>query len=237
MGLFSSIGKALFGGKKKTTSASSTGTVNPWAPAIHALTDFLGDSESLYANTPLFSNYETQALDALKTAAQPSDYFNTSSDTLNKTAAGEFLTPDTNPYLADIAKRISGIAGANAASIFGGRGRTSGGLSAYYTGKAIADSATDLYGSTYENERNRQQQAAGMAPQFDAARLAGPAAMLEAGQNISARPFDVNAQRGGVLAQIAGLGNQSTGTTQNFKQSGGLLGKITSSITNQLFPK
>lgn len=236
MGLLSSIGKALIGGKKKTTSSSSSGTVNPWEPAIPYLKDFLGDSEALYANTPLFSDYETQALQGLKEAAQPSDYFNTSADTLQSTAAGDYLTPDSNPYLADIAKRISGIAGANAASIFGGRGRTSGGLSAYYTGKAIADSATDLYGTAYENERSRQQQAASLAPNFDASRLAGQAAMLEAGQNVSARPFDVNAQRGGILARIAGLGNQTTGQTQNYKQSGGLLGKIASSVTNRLFP-
>lgn len=240
MGLLGSIGKALVGGSKKTTGqkTSSTFDNNPWDVAIPYLTNYLSDTEKLYGNTPMFSQTELDAVEALRGASNPSSFFNTASGELEKTASGDYLTPDTNPYLADIAKRVSGVAGANAAAMFGGRGRTSGGLAAYNVGKAIADSATDLYGSAYENERSRQLSAAGQAPTFEAARIAGPAALLEAGQSMSARPFDLNAQKGGLYASIAGLGGQgtTTSTTQNYKQSGGLLGKIANSVTNRLFP-
>lgn len=255
MGLFGSIGKFLFGGSKKTSKQTSSGTQtrSPYAPVIPYLNDYLAQTNNLYnGGTPLFSDMEQAGYNALTRAADnsdqyidPSSYFTTSARTLEDTAAGKYLTPDTNPYLADIAKRVSGIAGANSASMFGGRGRTGSGLAGYYAGKAVGDSLTDMYGSAYESERNRQQQAAGMAPTFDATNMErgkqsylAPQALISAGQNISARPFDVNQQQGGILSQIANLGGTTTqqGTVTNYQQSPGLFGQIVNSFTNKLFP-
>lgn len=243
MGLFSSIGKFLFGGSKKTSEQTSSGTQTrtPYAPVVPYLNDYLSRTSSLYnGGAPLFSDMEKQGYQMLGDIAGqgPSDYFNASENTLGQTAEGQYLTPDTNPYLSDIAKRISGIAGANTNSTFGGRGRSGGGLAGYYAGKAVGDSLTDMYGSVYENERNRQQSAAMAAPTFEKARYDAPQALISAGQNISARPYDVNQQYGGILSQIANLGGTTTqqGTVTNYQQSPGLFGQIVNSFTNKLFP-
>lgn len=289
----------------------------------------------------------------------PSGYTDTSEATLRDTAGGKFLTPDTNPYLKDIAGRISGMAGANVQAMFGGRGRTGSGLAGQSAGKAVTDSLTDMYGQVYESERGRQQQAALGAPAFDATKAqtasniattkfntgmnfgaaqnaqdmgnasalfsagntqqnqalnagnalfsagntatdqklrtgqavygagqgiqdqilkagqslfsAGGAltdmnrsgaqgvfdassaleqqknttgmnnaqALISAGQNISARPYDISGQYGNILANIAKLGSsgQSEGTSKqvNYTQSPGLIGGIFNSFVNKLF--
>lgn len=243
MGILGSIGKFLVGGSKQTSQQKQNVTTNtsPWSAAEPFLRDLLNDTNTLYHDNPMFSPMEQSGYGMLsKTVGQgPSSYFNTSADTLESTARGDYLTPDTNPYLADIAKRVSGIAGANSASMFGGRGRSGGGLAGYFAGKAVGDSLTDMYGSVYESERGRQQNAAGMAPSFEEARLTAPKALISAGQNITARPYDLNQQRTGILSQIGGMGGTSTsnGTTTNFQNNPGLLGNIVNSFTNKLFPK
>lgn len=244
MGLFSSIGKFIFGGSKETgkQTSSATQTRTPYAPAVQPINNYLNQTESLYnGGAPMFSDMEKQGYGLLSDIASngASDYYKTSESTLGKTAEGQYLTPDTNPYLADIAKRISGIAGANTNATFGGKGRSGGGLAGYYAGKAIGDSLTDMYGSVYENERGRQQQAASQAPEFEKSRYDAPQALISAGQNITARPFDLNQQHGGILSNIANLGGTDTrqGTTTDYKNNPGLLGNIVNSFTNALFPK
>lgn len=242
MGIFGSIAKFLVGGSKKSgkQTTSSTTTTDPYAPVIPYIKDYLTQTNELYDKTPMFSDMEQRGYNMLGDVAGsgPSDYFRTSENTLGQTAEGQYLSPDTNPYLADIAKRISGIAGANTAASFGGRGRSTGGLAGYYMGKAVGDSLTDMYGSVYENERNRQQQAAGLAPTFERERYTAPQALISAGQNISARPYDINQQKGGIIANIAKLGGttNANGTATNYTQSPGLLGSIANSFTNKLFP-
>jgi hypothetical protein len=121
--------------------------------------------------------------------------------------------------------------------MFGGKGRSSGGLAGYYSGKATTDSLTDLYGQQYDQERQRQQQAIGAAPGLDQARYNGANAEITAGQAVTARPFDLNAQQGGILGNIAKLGQQgtTTGQQQNYNPTNGLIGDIFNAATNKLF--
>lgn len=234
MGIFGSIGKLLLGSKKTTTTK---GAAEPWKLAIPQLTDFLGDTSTLYnGSTPLFSPQEQQGYQALTgavNAGQP--LMGAGNEELQNTVNGQYLTPETNPYLADIARRIGGEAGAGVNATFGGRGRSGSGLAGYYSGKGIADAIGGVLGGAYDNERNRQLAAAGMIPGQQAASLVGPSALIEAGKGITARPYDINTQRGGVLAQIGNLGQQTTGSTTAPK-SGGLLRTIGNSFVNQLFP-
>lgn len=239
MGLFSSIGKAIFGGSKKKSSSKATGTtdLDPYAPTIPYLNDYLADTSALYKNTPLFSDLERQGYDALRQTAGGGGGMDAAIAENNRVLSGEYLTPDTNPYLKDIATRVSGIAGANQNATFGGRGRSGSGLAGYYSGKAVGDSLTDMYGQVYESERGRMGAAVAAAPSLEAGRYLAPQALISAGQNISARPYDVNQQYGGILGSIAGLGQQgvSTGAQTNYKQSSGLVGKIANSFANKLF--
>lgn len=244
MGLLGSIGKALFGGKKKKAETVAHGTTattqDPWAPAVPYLTDYLKNTDALYKNTPLFSEQEQTGYDNLFRDAEMARGGNEAAIAENnKTLSGAYLTPDTNPYLADIAKRVSGLAGANNSVTFGGRGRTGGGLAGYYGGKAVTDSLTDLYGGAYENERGRMSSAVGMAPSLVSSSLVPASAEVAAGQQISNRPFERNAMQGGLFGAIGGLGQQGTGvvdsTEKVYGRSSGLLGSIFNSAMNKAF--
>lgn len=237
MGLFS----FLFGGKKKTTSSTASGTtdVDPYAPTIPYLNDYLAQTSALYGGgAPMFSALEQQGYDALQsTATAGTPGLDAAITENNRTLGGEYLDVANNPYLRAIADRMGGQAMAGANATFGGRGRTGGGLHQQSLTRGIADANAGVYAPAYEAERGRMSSAVGMAPSLEAGRYLGPQALISAGQNISARPFDINSQYGGILAQIAGLGQQgtTTGETQNYKQSSGLIGKIANSFTNKLF--
>jgi hypothetical protein len=242
MGLLSGIASLVFGGQKKTTNSKTSGTsqTDPWDVAIPYLTQYLQNTSNLYGpnGAPLFSPLEQQGYDALKNVAvQP-----TSTDAAiaanNKTLSGAYLSPDSDPYIADIARRSAGLAGANANATFGGAGRTGSGLAGYYAGKGAADAANDVFATNYSDERNRMLQASGQAPSLDAARYLGPQALISAGQNISARPFDINSQEGSILSTIGQLGQQGsyTGQQTNYAHNPGIIGSILNSFTNKLFP-
>jgi hypothetical protein len=302
MGLFSSIGHFLFGGKTKKaetdTTTTASQTTNPWGPVAPQLASYLNDTTNLYNNTPLYSDQElaanaatkaandaainapmfspeeiaannrtldlannlsTQPLFSPEEAAANSAFFAGNTQAYNdlqpaiaennKTISGAYLSPDTNPYLADIAKRVSGMAGANASATFGGKGRSGGGLAGYYSGKAVGDSLTDLYGNEYNTERGLQEAAVGRASglsttssdllgrnvtlgtditnrPFDrAAQLKDPYAAASAvGESISSRPFEYRAAIDPSLTSNAALGSDVTSRPfQRNAQYGGIL--------------
>lgn len=238
MGLFSFIGDLLGGGKKKTTSSDTSSTVQPYAPTIPYINSYLGDTANLYGpnGAPQFSPLEQQGYNALiDNVNSGAGNVQPAIDANNKTLNGDYLSPDTNPYLKDIATRVAGIAGATNNTTFGGKGRTGSGLAGYYAGQGVGDSLTNLYGQEYDNERTRMGQAVSAAPQLAAGSFLAPQALISAGQNVSARPYDINQQYGGILSSIAGLGQQSTGTQQNYRQSAGFIPTIANSFANKLF--
>lgn len=241
MGLFGSILSSIFGGKKKSSSSTESGTsdYDPYSPTIPYLNDYLSQSAALYGGgAPQISPYEQAGYDKLTQIAKSTPAVDPAIAANNKTLSGQYLDPKTNPYILDIAKRAAGEAGAVSAGQFGGVGRTGSGLAGYYAGKGAADSANDIFFENYGNERDRMLAAAGMAPGLEAGRYLSPQALISAGQNISARPFDINNQYGGILAQIAQLGQQgtTTGKQTDYRYSPGLLGTIANSFTNKLFP-
>jgi hypothetical protein len=242
MGLLGSIFSSIFGGKKKQSKTTQKGTsaYQPYQPTIPYINDYLTQTKALYnGGAPQISPYEQAGYDKLKgivdggaTALNPAIAAN------NDTLSGKYLDPSTNPYIADIAKRSAGMAGAQALSSFAGAGRTGSGLGGYYAGKGAADASNDIFYQNYGDERGRMQSAVGMAPALEAGRYLGPQAEISAGQNISSRPYDINQQYGGILAKIGQLGQQgqTTGTATGYGYSPGLLGSILNSFTNKLFP-
>lgn len=243
MGLFGSIGKALFGGSKKDASSKSEGTTkyDPYAPTIGPINDYLKSAGALYnGGAPQFSPTEMHGYDMLHQVTNDPNGGSVPSAIAenNKTLHGDYLDPNTNPYLKGIADRAGQAAGAHADASFGSAGREGSGLAGYYSGKGVADAVGGIYGGAYDNERNRMGAAVGQAPGLEAGRYLGPQAEISAGQNISARPFDISNQYGGVLAQIAGLGQQgsTTGREQGYRHTDGLVGKIANSFANKLFP-
>lgn len=240
MGLFGSIGKFLTGGKKKSSKSKSSGTTDydPYEPTIPYINDYLAQTKALYGGgAPMFSPDELAGYAQLRQTAGSSPALNPAIAENNKTLSGQYLTADSNPYIADIAKRMAGEAGAVSNATFGGSGRTGSGLAGYYAGKGAGDAAGDVFNENYQAERGRMSSAVGMAPGLEAGRYLGPQAMISAGQNQSSRPYDINSQYGGILANIAQLGQQgkTTGQQTNYGYQQGLLGKIATSFTNKLF--
>jgi len=91
---------------------------------------------------------------------------------LNRTAAGEYLSPDSNPFIKSIADRSASAAQARINSQFGSAGRSNGsGLYAKLFGEGIANASNDVYANNFATERQLQQQAQGT--------------LLGAGQNAS----------------------------------------------------
>lgn len=241
MGILNSIVSAIFGGPKKRATTKETGTtdVDPYSPTIPYINDYLKNTAALYGGgTPQISPYEQKGYDALSSVAGSSPATDAAIKANAKTLGGSYLTASSNPYIADIAKRMAGLAGAGVASEFEGAGRTGSGLAGYYAGKGMADAAGDVFYKNYSDERDRMLTAAGEAAQLEGSRYLGPQALISAGQNISARPYDINAQYGNILAQIAQLGQQgtTTGKRTDIGYTGGLVGKIADSFTNKLFP-
>lgn len=77
---------------------------------------------------------------------------------LNKTASGDFLTADSNPYIRGVADQGADAAQARINAQFGAAGRTNGsGLYAQLFGKGIADASNSVYAQNYANERQLQQ--------------------------------------------------------------------------------
>lgn len=81
---------------------------------------------------------------------------------LQRTAAGDFLTPDSNPFIKSVADRAADTAQARINAQFGAAGRSNGsGLYAQLFSQGIGDAANSVYASNYENERQRQLAAQG----------------------------------------------------------------------------
>lgn len=245
MGLFGSIVKGIFGGNKKTTSAKATSTSNtvsnPYGPTVPYLGDYLSSVSSLFGGgAPQVSPMEQQGYDLLQQTVGGPNAIDPAIAENNKTLSGAYLDPSTNPYLKDIADRMGGAAGAAANLTFGGHGRTGSGLHQQDFGEGVGSAVGNVYNQNYQAERGRMTGAVGLAPGLEAGRYLGPQALISAGQNLSARPFDIAEKYGGILSQIAGLGGtQSTSgtqTQQNYGYSNGLLGKVANSFVNKLFP-
>jgi len=79
---------------------------------------------------------------------------------LNKTAAGDFLTAGSNPYIKGVADQGADAAMARINAQFGASGRSNGsGLYAQLFGQGISDAANSVYAQNYANERQLQQAA------------------------------------------------------------------------------
>jgi hypothetical protein len=243
MSIFKTISRALFGGKarskaQETQSVDKTGssTVAPYAPAVPYVTDFLSGMNQFYDSTPAISPMEQQGYDAISNLSGDTSALDQATRANSDVMAGKYLTPESNPYLASIAKRVGGGAMEAINSTFGGQGRTGSGAHQQHAAEGVGQALNQLYYTNYGDERGRMDAAIGRAPQLSASRFVGPQMMLEAGQAASARPFDINSQRAGILGNIARLGSstntQDSATSLNNsnsvgqKQSGGLMGRI-----------
>ena len=151
---------------------------------------------------------------------------------LNQMIAGG----NTNPYLDAMYDKAASKVTDSVNSQFSGAGRYGSGAQADVLSQNLGDLATNIYGGAYENDRARQMQAIGMAPQFGNLAYQDASQLLNAGQILqdqSQNQMDFNYQQfqeqqndpyKKLAAQAAVFGSNLGGTyttTSNQQSSGG----------------
>lgn len=115
------------------------------------------------------------------------------SQVLGGTLAGNFLTPDSNPYLKSYGQALADQVGANVDSRFESAGRYGGGLHAAEVAKQIGNTLSGLYGTAYTNERALQNNTASglLSKDFGA---------------VGTQPYFINPLGGALSGAVAGAG-------------------------------
>lgn len=175
------IGGGLLGGLggSSTKTATQTQGLPPWLMPYY--TGAAKDAQGLYQDASF-----TPASGATMQGAQELIGFDPAASQgaqglAQRTLAGDYLSPDSNPWLKQTFDTGADAIQARLGSQFGGAGRFNSGAMAGASGQALADLAGDIYGGNYQAERGRQMQAAGMAPGLDRGVMQGAQAQLMGG--------------------------------------------------------
>jgi hypothetical protein len=158
------------GGGSTTTSVQKA---DPWSGVQPYITDYLSRAQNV-SNTPFqfnsgtqiagFSPEQEQAM-AMTTARAMSGSAvgNAAQQNATDTLNGDYLSPDSNPYLKGQWDQMAGDITSRVNSQFGGNNFGSSANQEMLT-RNLTAGANDLYGNNYQQERQRQMTAQGMAP-------------------------------------------------------------------------
>lgn len=253
------------GGDQEVTSTSQ-----PWAPQQPYLRSLFERANSQYGmggpryypgqNYATFSPQTNQALKMQRNrAVQGSPVMDSAENLIQNTLQGDFLSPDSNPYLGQYFNQALEQSLPSLNATFSLSGRT--GAEAQSQGLADTYGALgrDIYGGAYESERGRQMQSMLFAPQIaandyqdiQAARDAGNVydqqrqrvlnARMERYNANQNRPYDNLARYAGLVS--GGFGNQATQTQEGGGGSplmgalgGGMSGAALSAMAPALGP-
>ena len=196
-GIFGSgAGSSLFGTKQGTVPYNNTSTFNPFA-ASYLPAAFTGAQDIFNAN------------------AQGTGMFGQAQKVANATISGDYLNPESNPYLRSSVQDALGLAGSSFAGQYGGAAGTNLGNSGYQEGLArtLGQIATNAYGNAYQQERANQLNAIPFAGSLPYANIAGYEAALAPGLSFGTttgqnqQPYFTNqtSQTLGALTAGAGL--------------------------------
>ena len=160
-----------FGGGGGTTT--STQKSEPWKALQPYLKDVFGQAQGIYQgqgpeyypdpNVVPFSPISQLGLQMMQGRAfEGSPLIDESQSQLQKTIGGDYL--NANPYLDAAYERGARAIMPSINATFGMGGRTGSGAHQDALGTGLADLATGIYGGNYQQERDRQMAALGMAP-------------------------------------------------------------------------
>jgi len=202
------------GGLLGTQQKDQTTTTAPWEPQQGYLKDIFQQGQNLYNANPGGMNQATQM--GINALMQPDQNIQQGAGLLGRTMNGDFL--NSNPYLDQTFNQAASSVGNNIASRFAGSGRFGSGAMYNSLNSGMNNLANDIYGGNYQMERNRQMQAAQMAPSFanfDANRY------LQAGQLQQQAPWEQLAKYQGAVSGNYG----GTSTSPMYRNAtAGLLG-------------
>lgn len=214
-----SIGGLLGGGSKSATSTNTAGLPAWLMPYFTGATK---DAQSLYRGFQPSAG-TTQGIEGLL-GFRP-EGAQSALDLNQQTLAGDFLSPESNPWLQQTFDRGADAIQARIGSQFAGAGRSNSGAMIGANQQALTDLAGNIFGGNYQQERGRQMQASAMAPMLDQGILAGPQAHLAAGGILDDQKWDNLNRYTNTLSQLANPFSVSTGTQPLQRNKGaGLLG-------------
>jgi hypothetical protein len=180
MGIFD----GLFGTSRG--SIETQGTNSPWAPAQPHYKNIFSGAEALYNQGP------TQA-----------------QSILSSIGAGQYLNPNSNPFLAQSVSDALGLAGSAFAGQYGGQAGSQLGNSGYQEGLArtLGNVATNAYSNAYGQERQHQMAALSMDPAWANLQQYKGAITTPFGQTTQQQPYFQNntANTLGTLGTVGSL--------------------------------
>lgn len=263
-----------WGDSKSNTQTSQ----NPWAPAQPALNSILSGVGNMANNTGL-TGAESGALGGLQNLASQgnpyltgisgyannmlaggganngapmvNDAYNTYTNSMNPTARGDYLDPNTNPFFAQTTQTIGNDVQSRLQGLYAGSGRDPAGAGNFggWLGRGIAEGTAPTYANQYNQERTNQLNAqnslygaanntAGILGnfqnQFNTNQGAGVGAAnsaLTAANSPFTQTLAIEAQRRGIplslMQQLAGIatpiaGLGGTGTSSTQNQASGM---------------
>jgi hypothetical protein len=184
------------GGNDTTVNTTS----EPYAPAMPALNQIVGEAGTIYAAGPNYVAPNALTMEGLASQESMGRAANTQ---LADTVAGKY----SNPFLSPIIQAAANDVYSGVASQFSGAGRTPGGVtSQQQVAGQIAQQAMPYAFQSYENERGRQLQTA-----------AGANSLTSVGQTLEGyerqrqqAPYENLLQYANVINPVARGGAQGT---------------------------
>lgn len=189
-------------GKKSGGGGTSTQTVyqnaDPWKPQQPYLTYGFGQAKNLYgrggpqpfpnASYVPFSPQTEQAMGLQwNRALQGSPVLNEARGLTYDTLRGDYLSPDTNPYLQQYFQQGLEQSLPSLNATFSNAGRTGAEAQSQGLADTYGALSRDIYGGAYENERQRQMQSQLFAPQLAEADYGDIGRAMQVGQMVEGK--------------------------------------------------
>jgi hypothetical protein len=190
----------MSGGSDGGNSTTVNTTSEPYAPAMPALNQIVGEAGTIYGAGPNYVAPNALTMEGLASQESMGRAANTQ---LADTVAGKY----SNPFLSPIIQAAANDVYSGVASQFSGAGRTPGGVtSQQQVAGQIAQQAMPYAFQSYENERGRQLQTA-----------AGANSLTSVGQTLEGyerqrqqAPYENLLQYANVINPVARGGAQGT---------------------------
>ena len=189
--------------------------------ASGALTDAYNTNKQGTAD--IASSITTRLPGLADKAFGPNPLLDKASGYLQDTIGGKFL--NNNPYVDEMAGIARSRAADDVQSYFGKMGRVGSGANMESFGRGVSEAELGVRSGVYGNERQMQQQAAGMAPGVNAAGYDGSDAYLRAAGVGAELPYLASSK----YAQ--GIGGLLGGYTKT-KQKGSIAGLLAQAAGN-----
>lgn len=217
----------LFGKSQGTTQTQ--GSNSPWSGVQPYLTDVFAQGKANFSQGA--SPFTTQAAQMQAQRAQdPNALVGQAQRQLGSTIQGQYLNPDSNPWLKNSVQDALGLAGSAFEKQYGGNAGGNLSNSGYQEmlARSLGNVATNAYSNAYGNERQNQMAAIGMAPGLD---YANTGALAGAGALQDSALWSPLAQYQASISGGLGPFGQQTGQQPYYQNNTlGTLGAITSGL-------